>query len=148
MAQSTLKANKELVHELVEATNEQQWDRLRDLYADDLTVELMQDEGGTEEVGIDEIIESRQEFLDSFPDATSEVKEMAAEGDWVFSRLMVEGTHEGEWKGIEPTGNEVSMQFHNQVRIEDGEVVETHGTGARFHLLAQLGVEPPFETED
>lgn len=148
MAKSTLEANKELVRELVEAENERQWDRLRDLFADDFTVELMQDEGGTEEADIDDIIESREDFLASFPDATSEVKEMAAEGDWVFYRLMVEATHEGEWKGIEPTGKEVSMQLHNQARIEDEEVVEFHGTGARLHLLAQLGVEPPFGTED
>lgn len=147
MATSTLEANKELVHKLVEASNERQWDRLRDLYADDFTVELMQDEGGTEEADIEDIIDSRQDFLDSFPDATADVQEMAAEGDWVFCRLLVEATHDGEWKGIEPTGKEVSMQLHNQARIEDGKVVEFHGTGARLHLLAELGVEPPYETE-
>lgn len=149
MAKATEEANKELVREYLEVLNDQQVDRIPDFFADDFTVDLMQvDEGESEEGGVDDIVEGVKDAIEAFPDATNHLKEMAAEGDWVLYRVEVEGTHDGEWRGIEPTGEEVWWQLHGSIRIEDGEFVETHGTASNLHRLAQLGVDLPFESED
>lgn len=76
------------------------------------------------------------------------MKEMVTEDDWVLFRLEGEGTHEGEWRGIEPTGNEVSWQYHGSIRTEDEEMGEAHGTGIISWMLEQVGVDLLTETGD
>lgn len=146
--QIDLEANKELVRELVETLDKQQMDRLRDQYADDFTAEMFQDEGDTEEGDVEDLVDGHETFYEGFPDTSVELKEMAAEGDWVLYRFEVEATHEGEYKGIEPTGREVSFQVHHSRRIEEGEIVEAHSTATLLHVLSQLDVDLPIETED
>jgi predicted ester cyclase len=83
--------------------------------------------------------------VEAFPDSTIEEKELVAEDDWVLCRTMTEGTHEGEFMRLNPTGEEVVMQRHESYRIEDGDFVEVHGTGSLAWVLARLGVDLPTE---
>jgi predicted ester cyclase len=45
-------------------------------------------------------------WLRSFPDLRFNVEQMIAEGDRVVSQLLMEGTHQGAWMGIPPTGKD------------------------------------------
>lgn len=149
MSQSELQANKELVREWVEVLEAGEFDRIPDFFADDFTYEKIQLDEETSAVGyVDDIVENVEAFHRAFPDVSQEIAEMAAEGDWVLYRIEGEGTHEGEWRGIEPTGTEVSYQVHQSRRIENGEFVEIHGTFSVAWILSQLGVDLPTESED
>lgn len=146
MSTEQLTENKELVREYHEVLESQQVDRIRDFYADDYTVEIMELDGsGSEEGDVDDVVERMEQNFEAFPDGTIEEKEMAAEGDWVLCRIEVEATHEGEFHGIEPTGEEVEFQVHESYRVEDGEFVETHSTASLTPVLGQLGVDLPVE---
>ena len=65
-----------------------------------------------------------------------------AEGDKVATRKTFHGTHEGEFMGILPTGQRVSMGLIDIVRIVDGRVVEHWSMGDNLGMMQQLGVIP------
>lgn len=146
MSSKARREQKDLVREYHEVIENRDIDRVPDFYADDYTVDLGQPETGeTVEGGVDDVVERIERFVTAFPDASHNEKEMVAEGDWVLCRLEVEGTHEGEFLGIEPTGKEMSMQIHESYRFENGKIVESHSTGSLTSVLAQLGVDLPIE---
>lgn len=62
-------------------------------------------------------------YFQAFPDLHVSVDEMIAEGDRVFVRSTMTGTHDGEYKGIPPTGRHVSAESAEVFRIADGRIV-------------------------
>jgi steroid delta-isomerase-like uncharacterized protein len=87
----------------------------------------------------------RQAFLDSY----FTVEDMVAEGDKVATRKTFRGTHQGEFMGIPPTGQQVSIGLIDIVRIADGKVVEHWSIGDNLGMLQQLGVMPqPGQTQE
>jgi predicted ester cyclase len=44
------------------------------------------------------------EFHKAFPDFRSVIEDQIAEGDKVVTRWRASGTHQGEFRGIAPTG--------------------------------------------
>jgi predicted ester cyclase len=84
-------------------------------------------------------------FRESFPDFHMEVKDVIAEGDKVVGYFRCSGTHEGEWRGIAPTGRRFEGVDEIYIfRVEGGKlssataVVEDNLTRMR-----QLGIAPP-----
>ena len=59
-------------------------------------------------------------YLEAFPDLHSSIDELVAEGDRVFCRSTMTGTHDGESKGIPPTGRHVAAESAEVFRIADG----------------------------
>jgi len=63
---------------------------------------------GLEEVASGQIAEAARRwigpFRESFPDFRMEVREVIAEGDKVVGYFKCSGTHQGDWRGISPTG--------------------------------------------
>src|SRR5262245_51173127 len=57
-------------------------------------------------------------YLAAFPDLHTSVEELIAEGHRVVSRTNTTGTHDGEIKGIAPTGRQVSMDAAEIFRIK------------------------------
>jgi predicted ester cyclase len=62
-------------------------------------------------------------YFVSFPDLHCSIEELIAEGDRVFCRSALTGTQDGEYKGIAPTGRNVSAECAEVFRIEDGRFV-------------------------
>lgn len=77
-------------------------------------------------------------FQVAFPDRTFRIDDLIAEGDRVSARLGFEGTHEGRFGGIEPTGNRVSGSSMAFYRIEDGKIVERWYETDNLELYKQL----------
>lgn len=88
-------------------------------------------------------------FRQAFPDSYFIVEDMMAEGDKVATRKTFHGTHQGEFMGIPPTGQQVSMELIDIVRIADGRVVEHWAVGDNLGMMQQLGIVPrPGDTEE
>jgi predicted ester cyclase len=62
-------------------------------------------------------------YLDAFPDLHLAIDEMIAEDDRVFVRTTMTGTHDGEYKGIAPTGRNVATDCAEVFRLQDGKIV-------------------------
>jgi predicted ester cyclase len=62
-------------------------------------------------------------YFDAFPDLHISLDELIAEDDRVFARTTMTGTHDGEYKGIAPTGRNVAADCAEVFRLQDGKIV-------------------------
>jgi predicted ester cyclase len=62
-------------------------------------------------------------YIDAFPDLHVSLDELIEEGDRVFVRSTLTGTHDGEYKGIAPTGRNVAADCAEVFRISEGKIV-------------------------
>jgi predicted ester cyclase len=103
---------------------------------------------GLEEVASGQIAEAARRwigpFRESFPDFRMEVREVIAEGDKVVGYFKCSGTHQGDWRGIPPSGRRFEDVDEVYIfRVEHGRlssavaIVEDNLTRMR-----QLGIEP------
>lgn len=77
-------------------------------------------------------------FQEAFPDRTFGIEDLIAEEDRVSARLTFDGTHEGRFGGIEPTGNRISGSSMAFYRLEDGKIVERWYETDNLELFKQL----------
>jgi steroid delta-isomerase-like uncharacterized protein len=82
-----------------------------------------------------------ERFFQGFPDLNFSIEELHAVGDRVIARLILRGTHEGDWGGVPATGNKFEMSSTFIVRFENGKVVEEREDFDRLGFLQQLGWE-------
>lgn len=93
-----------------------------------------------ETTGRDAVVETTKELGAAFPDFTIRLEEVVADGDTVAVRMTQRGTHEGEFMGIEPTGNSFEIEAMAFVRLADGKIVERRTRPDLLGLLRQLGI--------
>jgi predicted ester cyclase len=82
-------------------------------------------------------------YFNAFPDLHISVDELIAEGDKVFVRTTMTGTHDGEYKGIDPTGRHVSTDCAEVYRIVDDKFVGYWCLTNVAGLMRQLTEEQP-----
>jgi steroid delta-isomerase-like uncharacterized protein len=121
--------NKELVRRYyADVLNGRNLDAVGDFYADEGTIEGVQ--------------KGCFSYFTAFPDLHCSIDELIAEGDAVFCRSTMTGTHDGEYKGIPATGRHVSAEAAEVFRIADGKFAgywcQTNVAG----LMRQLTEEP------
>ena len=76
---------------------------------------------------IDTFKETFAEAREGFPDLSITVEDVMAEGDRVACRVVMRGTHRGEFQGIAPTGKRVEVKAIDMFRMSDGKIVEHWG---------------------
>ncbi len=82
-------------------------------------------------------------FRTAFPDLHFTIEAVLAEGDTVAVAFTVQGTHQGEFQGIAPTGQRVTFAGQTLFHFADGKIVEDRPIFDRLDLLEQLGALPP-----
>ena len=82
------------------------------------------------------------EFRSAFPDFHVTIEDQIAEGDRVATRWTMRGTHEGEFRGISPTGKQITVTGIGIFRFSDGKVVESWDNFDQLGMMRQLGVIP------
>jgi steroid delta-isomerase-like uncharacterized protein len=81
-------------------------------------------------------------LLRGLPDLHVAVEEVIAEGDKVVSRNTVTGTHQGDYRGLPPTGKPITYNEIFIFRFADGRIAEIWGVVDVFSQMKQLGVIP------
>jgi steroid delta-isomerase-like uncharacterized protein len=89
------------------------------------------------------ILEGLTAFLDmrrqAFPDFKYTIEDVLAEGDKVFGRLTMHGTHSGAFLGTPASGAQVEMKVMTLVHIQDGKITNHWGRPDMISLLRQIG---------
>ena len=138
--QSETERNKAVIRRFVEEVqNQKNWDAFDELNSSDF-VNLSappgvpnDKEGGKMFLGA---------FINAFPDSYVTIEDMIAEGDQVVTKKTFTGTHTGEFSGIPPTSNRVSIQYVDIMRVRDGQIVEHWLSMDQLSFMQQLGVVP------
>jgi steroid delta-isomerase-like uncharacterized protein len=81
-------------------------------------------------------------YFEAFPDLHVALDELIAEGDRVFVRSTMTGTHDGEYKGIPATGRHISAESAEVYRIADGKFAGYWCLANVAGLMRQLTEEP------
>jgi hypothetical protein len=81
-------------------------------------------------------------LLRAFPDLHLTVEDLIGEEDKVVARIVVTGTHLGEYMGTGPTGKSIAYEEIFIFRFANGRVVETWGVVDIFSQMRQLGLIP------
>lgn len=83
-----------------------------------------------------------QQFLDGFPDSRFPVSAYVAEGERVAAVHALEGTHNGTFQGVAPTGKRVHVPAIVIFRLRQARVTETWLSADLLGLLMQIGAVP------
>ena len=78
----------------------------------------------------------------AFPDFKATINDLVAEGDKVVIHMTWSGTQQGEFMGIPPTGQPISVGVFDILRIAGGQIVEHWGLTDTMSMMQQLGVMP------
>lgn len=81
-------------------------------------------------------------LLRAFPDLQVAIEDVIAEGDKVVYRNTVTGAHQGEYRGVAPTGKSISYNEIFIFRFTEGRIAEIWGVVDVLAQLRQLGVVP------
>jgi steroid delta-isomerase-like uncharacterized protein len=70
------------------------------------------------------------------------IGDVMADGDRVACRFTARGVHQGEFRGVPPTGKEIRMTGIEILRLHDGKITELWGEANLMGLMQQLGILP------
>jgi steroid delta-isomerase-like uncharacterized protein len=133
--------NKQLVRRMVEELiNQRKLDVIEELFAPDF-VEHEQLPPGVPS-GRDGVKALFGMQHNAFPDLKATIEHLIAEGDHVVVHMRWEGTHEGDFAGIPPTGNSISNAVIDIMQINGGKIVSHWGVMDQMTFMQQLGVMP------
>lgn len=90
--------------------------------------------------GRHELQEDIEMFHAAFPDLHAEVPQIMSQGNKVSFIYTLSGTHEGEFEGIPPTGQEMSAKGAAIVTVENDSISEYRMVYDNLGMLEQLGV--------
>ena len=94
-------------------------------------------------VGIDGMKQHLVDVKKTYPDYTMKILKQYADGDYVISEFIMEGTHEGEWNGIKPTHKRLSFTGVDIDKVVDGKIAEHGGAVNTFDTLYEENLIKP-----
>lgn len=76
----------------------------------------------------------------AFPDLQLAPVTVVADDEHVAMAYTIDGTHDGEFQGIAPTGRTISARGVEIVKFRDGKMIERWGSSDEVGILTQLGM--------
>ncbi|GAA5063868.1 ester cyclase [Haladaptatus pallidirubidus] len=100
-----------------------------------------------------ETLRDRDQFLEvqstvlreAFPDLIFELHDVFGDENKVAVRATMRGTHQGEYLGIAPTGNQVEVETITILRISGERIVEVWSEMDSLTWFQQLGAVPQMD---
>lgn len=125
---------RDLVECFYSSVDRRDWATVEALVSPRLVVET----GCSAPVGWPEWRAQLEEFTRAFPDGRHVIEEVLVDGSHGISRFRFTGTHDGEFRGIPPTGVKVSVAGIQIDRFQGDALVVHRGQLDLHGLLRQL----------
>jgi steroid delta-isomerase-like uncharacterized protein len=81
-------------------------------------------------------------YRGAFTNAHISVEDQLAEGDRVVTRWTGSGTHQGEFMGVAPTGNQVTITGITINRVSEAKIAESWSNYDALGMMQQIGAIP------
>jgi steroid delta-isomerase-like uncharacterized protein len=81
-------------------------------------------------------------YVGAFTNAHISIEDQLAEGDRVATRWTGSGTHQGEFMGVAPTGNQVTVTGITINRVSGGKIAESWTNYDALGMMQQIGAVP------
>lgn len=111
--------NKEIARALFQAIDNNNFDKINELLADDFSLEAPLLEKTLKKNDLQPII---QHHYASFPDWIHEIEELIAEGDQVAVKALQVGTHKEAYEGIAATNKRITNPALSILTIDNGKI--------------------------
>ena len=134
----SIEDNKKVVVKFFDALRKADDTTIDQLTTDDFVFHV---EGGAD-ISKDTFIKLVTGSVAAFPDHSSSIDDMIAEGDKVAVRMTSTGTHKGQWGEFSPTGKYFSIQENFFLRLKNGRIAEDWGLKDALGQYQQLGILP------
>jgi steroid delta-isomerase-like uncharacterized protein len=132
--------NTEVVQQVFSAIDAHDVEALRGLWADDVE-ERFPDKTCR---GKEELSAHFKGLFAALPDFRMEVLHTVEDGETVFARWKLTGTHTGaQFNGIDTTGKAISLDGMDQFTIRDGRMASNFVIFDQMEVGRQLGLLPP-----
>ena len=129
----SLERNKAIVRRLYEAVNTQDLSSIEDFMAPEYV-------DHTRNINGLEALEQFGNFIfKTFPDFHEKMEDIIAEGDKVWVRNTITGTHKGEYQGLVPTGKKFIEASVDIFRIVDGKLLEGWNVTDELDFYKKIG---------
>ena len=128
-------SNKTLTRQFYDRFNAGDLTIVDDLVSDDFVEHEVFPGLEPNKTGLRQLFES---FKAAFAGGKFEVDDLIAEGDKVFVRARMTGTHQGEFMGIPATGRTIDVGVADFIRFDNGLFVEHWGVMDTGALMQQL----------
>ena len=129
----SLEENKEIVRKSIEVINSRDLSSIEKMVAPDFVDHTRQMNGP----------DGLKQFLcmifKSFPDFHLAIEDIIAEGDKVWVRTIITGTHIGEFSGLAPTGKKFTEPSVWIYRIVNGKIVEGWDVQDELDFCKKIG---------
>lgn len=86
-------------------------------------------------LGLEGMTQHLMDTKKTYPDYRMTILRQYSDGEYVISEFLMEGTHEGEWLGIQPTHKRLSFTGVDIDKVVDGKIVEHGGACNTFETL-------------
>ncbi len=81
-------------------------------------------------------------LCEAFPNGKFDIEDMVEEGDRVAVRYTARATHTGPFRGLAPTGNNITVAGFALYRLAEGKIVERWEILDQMSLMQQLRSRP------
>jgi steroid delta-isomerase-like uncharacterized protein len=130
--------NAELIRWSFEQLNRQDLTALREIWSADI-VERFPDRTCN---GADAVAGYFEDAFKALPDMRIEPTSVVEQGDDVFVRWRLTGTHQGPVQGIEGTGKSIELDGIDHFVLRDGKIVSNFVVFDQMQYSRQLGILP------
>ena len=138
-----IEENKEIVrHLLEEVWNNRNLEVISELLSSGYVKFV---DGGREIKGKESYKQGVITFTNAFPDMHFSINDLIAEDDRVVCNYTMSGTHQGELRGIPPTGKYFAMRGISIIRLKNAKIIESQEVNDNLSAYQQLGVLPSTE---
>jgi steroid delta-isomerase-like uncharacterized protein len=134
-------ANKTLVTRLEDIMRRRALEELDNIVAQDF-VRICEATPDVDIHDLDGFKQFLRDFVVAFPDEIQTFTDVAADDNLIGVFATYEGTHQGPFNGIPPTGKRVNFHFAGMFTVRDGKLAEFRVIWDNMTVLAQLGLLP------
>ena len=93
--------------------------------------------------GAEDIASVFEEAFAALPDLRFEIEELVEDGDTIFARWHMTGTHTGApWEGVVPTGKRIELDGIDHFVVRDGRVVSNFIVFDQLQFGRAVGLMP------